>query len=509
MASADLWQGSTQTMLSEDGPMSLNDPRSSSSAPSVVEPSAIQPPPGSTGPIGSAERAAEGARVRGSYWITTFGCQMNKADSERMEGILEAMGYSHGLDEHSADLVIYNTCTIRDSAEQKVYSYLGRQALRKRADPNLTLVVAGCVAQQEGEALLRRVPELDLVMGPQHANRLASLLERVESGQQVVATEEHTILEDITTARRDSAVCAWVNVIYGCNERCTYCVVPAVRGREQSRLPQAIRLEMEGLAARGYREVTLLGQNIDAYGRDLPGITPEGRRSHTLTDLLAAVHDVEGIARLRFATSHPRYFTDRLIDAGADLDKVCEHFHIPFQSGDDDVLRAMARGYTVDRYRRIIDRIRQRMPDAAISADVIVAFPGENDTQFRRTLALVEAIGFDQVNTAAYSPRPNTPAAGWADQVPEAVKVERLQELNALVEQVARQRSARYLGRVEEVLAEGVNPKDPTQLMGRTRTNRLTFFPAARPEGPTHRPGELVRVRIDTVRAFSLSGSLA
>jgi tRNA-2-methylthio-N6-dimethylallyladenosine synthase len=445
---------------------------------------------------------------RGSYWITTFGCQMNKADSERMAGILEARGYSPGCDEHSADLVLYNTCSIRDNAEQKVYSYLGRQAIRKRANPHLILVVAGCVAQQEGEALLRRVPELDLVMGPQHANRLGTLLEQVDSGVQVVATEEHHILEDITTARRDSAVCAWVNVIYGCNERCTYCVVPAVRGREQSRTPEAIRLEMEGLAARGYREVTLLGQNIDAYGRDLPGITPEGRRAHTLTDLLHHVHDVRGLARLRFATSHPRYFSDRLIDACAELPNVCEHFHIPFQSGDDEVLRAMGRGYTVERYCRILDRIRSRMPEAAISADAIVGFPGESDVQFRRTLELIERIGFDQVNTAAYSPRPNTPAALWSDQIPEAVKVERLRELNILVEQTARRRSERYGDREVEVLVEGANPRDPSQVMGRTRTNRLTFFPAADGQGGFHSPGDLVRVRIDTVRAFSLAGQV-
>ncbi len=452
--------------------------------------------------------ADPGGEARGSYWITTFGCQMNKADSERMAGILESMGYTPGSDEHSADLVLYNTCTIRDNAEQKVYSYLGRQAQRKRLNPHLTLVVAGCVAQQEGASLLRRVPELDLVMGPQHANRLDVLLTQVASGQQVVATDEHHILEDITTARRDSAVCGWVNVIYGCNERCTYCVVPSVRGREQSRLPQAIRLEMEGLAAQGFKEITLLGQNIDAYGRDLPGITPEGRRQHTLTDLLQFVHDVDGLERIRFATSHPRYFTERLIDACADLPKVCEHFHIPFQSGDDDVLRAMARGYTVERYRRIIDRIRDRMPDASISADVIVAFPGETDDQFRRTLALVEEIGFDQVNTAAYSPRPNTPAADWPDQLDETVKVERLQELNSLVESKARERSARYAGRLEEVLVEGTNPRDPEQLMGRTRTNRLTFFPAVDPGGRRHGPGDLVTVKIEEIRAFSLSGSL-
>ena len=451
----------------------------------------------------SAPQATTG---RGSYWITTFGCQMNKADSERMAGILESMGYSEATAELEADLVLYNTCTIRDNAEQKVYSYLGRQAQRKRTNPNLTLVVAGCVAQQEGESLLRRVPELDLVMGPQHANRLDVLLNQVEQGQQVVATEEHHILEDITTARRDSSICGWVNVIYGCNERCTYCVVPSVRGKEQSRLPEAIKLEMEGLAAQGFKEITLLGQNIDAYGRDLPGITPEGRRQHTLTDLLQFVHDVEGIERIRFATSHPRYFTERLIDACADLPKVCEHFHVPFQSGDDDVLKAMARGYTVERYRRIIDRIRDRMPDASISADVIVAFPGETDAQYRRTLDLIDEIGFDQVNTAAYSPRPNTPAADWPNQLSEAVKVQRLQEINALVERKAKERSARYAGRMEQVLVEGVNPKQADQVMGRTRTNRLTFFPAARAAGGHWQAGDLVDVRIEEVRAFSLSG---
>jgi tRNA-2-methylthio-N6-dimethylallyladenosine synthase len=465
--------------------------------------------PGATALAHSSLSGSVGAPSRGSYWITTFGCQMNKADSERMAGILEALGFREARAEGEADLVLYNTCTIRDNAEQKVYSYLGRQAQRKRANPHLTLVVAGCVAQQEGEALLRRVPELDLVMGPQHANRLAALLAQVEQGQQVVATEEHHILEDITTARRDSTICGWVNVIYGCNERCTYCVVPSVRGKEQSRPPEAIKLEMEGLAAQGYKEITLLGQNIDAYGRDLPGITAEGRRQHTLTDLLQLVHSVEGIERIRFATSHPRYFTERLIEACADLPKVCEHFHIPFQSGDDDVLKAMARGYTVDRYRRILERIRSRMPEAAISADVIVAFPGETDAQFRRTLDLVEEIGFDQVNTAAYSPRPNTPAADWPDQLSEEVKVERLRELNALVERKAKERSGRYLGRIEEVLVEGTNPKESSQVMGRIRTNRLTFFPATDGEGRTYRPGDLVPVRIDTVRAFSLTGQPA
>jgi tRNA-2-methylthio-N6-dimethylallyladenosine synthase len=439
---------------------------------------------------------------RRRYHITTFGCQMNKADSERMAGILENMGFECSEDPNDANVILYNTCTIRDNAEQKVYSYLGRQAKRKHEQPDLTLVVAGCVAQQEGEALLRRVPELDLVMGPQHANRLKDLLEQVFDGNQLVATEPIHIVEDLTKPRRDSTVTAWVNVIYGCNERCTYCVVPNVRGVEQSRTPEAIRAEMEQLGQQGYKEVTLLGQNIDAYGRDLPGVTESGRHQNTLTDLLYYVNDVPGIDRIRFATSHPRYFTERLIRACAELPKVCEHFHIPFQSGDNEILKAMARGYTQEKYRRIIDKIREYMPDASISADAIVGFPGETEEQFENTLKLVEDIGFDQLNTAAYSPRPGTPAAIWENQLSEEVKSDRLQRLNHLVATKAAERSQRYLGRLEEVLVEDQNPKDKTQVMGRTRGNRLTFF-----TGDIEQlKGQLVPVKITEVRAFSLTG---
>lgn len=436
------------------------------------------------------------------YHITTFGCQMNKADSERMAGILEDIGFQWSENPNEADLILYNTCTIRDNAEQKVYSYLGRQAKRKHQQPDLTLVVAGCVAQQEGEALLRRVPEVDLVMGPQHANRLGDLLDQVFDGNQLVATEPIHIVEDITKPRRDSSISAWVNIIYGCNERCTYCVVPNVRGLEQSRTPEAIRAEMEELGRQGYKEVTLLGQNIDAYGRDLPGVTESGRHQHTLTDLLYYVSNVPGIERLRFATSHPRYFTERLIRACHELPEVCEHFHIPFQSGDNDILKAMARGYTHQKYRRIINTIRDYMPDASISADAIVGFPGETEAQFENTLKLVDDIGFDQLNTAAYSPRPGTPAALWENQIPEEVKCDRLQRLNHLVALKAAERSQRYLGRIEEVLVEDQNPKDNTQVMGRTKGNRLTFFTG----DINHLKGELVLVKITEARAFSLTG---
>jgi tRNA-2-methylthio-N6-dimethylallyladenosine synthase len=279
-------------------------------------------------------------------------------------------------------------------------------------------------------------------------------------------------------------------------------VVPNVRGVEQSRTPEAIRAEIEVLAQQGFKEITLLGQNIDAYGRDLPGSTPEGRHQHTLTDLLYYIHDVPGIERIRFATSHPRYFTDRLIRACAELPKVCEHFHIPFQSGSNEILKAMARGYTQEKYRRIIDTIRQVMPDASISADAIVGFPGETEEQFEQTLQLIDDLSFDLVNTAAYSPRPNTPAALWQNQLSEAVKSDRLQRINRLGSTKAMERSERYRDRTEEILVEAQNTKDPTQVMGRTRSNRLTFFAG----DIAATKGKLINVKITDIRAFSLTG---
>ena len=441
------------------------------------------------------------------YHIHTFGCQMNLADSERMAGVLESLGYSCAEDASSADVLIYNTCSIREKAEFKLYSALGRQAKRKRQHMgDLKIVVAGCVAAQEGEALLRRVPELDLVMGPHHANRLGDLLAQVDQGNQVVATEHIDISEDITVARRDSDITAWVNVIYGCNEKCTYCIVPFTRGMEQSRKPQDIKREMLALGEAGYKEVTLLGQNIDAYGRDLPGFASDGsgRRAHTFTDLLHDIHNVPGIERIRFATSHPRYFTERLIKACAELPKLCEFFHIPFQSGDNDILREMARGYTHERYREIIHSIRRHMPDASVSGDAIVGFPGETEEQFERTMALVREVGFDRVNTAAYSPRPGTPAAIREDQVADLIKSDRLNRLNAVVNQVAEERAQRFKNRDLEILVEGPNPRDPTQAMGRTRHNKVTFFYG---DGALLK-GQVVTVKIERVMAYTLYGTM-
>lgn len=441
------------------------------------------------------------------YHIHTFGCQMNLADSERMAGALESLGYACAVDATDADVLIYNTCSIREKAEMKLYSALGKQAKRKREHMgDLKIVVAGCVASQEGEALLRRVPEVDLVMSPHHANKLGELLDRVDLGNQVVATEHIEISEDIATPRRDSDITAWVNVIYGCNENCTYCIVPFTRGAEQSRKPEDIKREMLSLGEAGYKEVTLLGQNIDAYGRDLPGMASDGsgRRAHTFTDLLHYIHDVPGIERIRFATSHPRYFTERLIKACSELPKLCEFFHIPFQSGNNAILRDMKRGYTHQRYREIINSIRRYMPDASVSGDAIVGFPGETEEQFLETVRLVEEVGFDRVNTAAYSPRPGTPAAIEPNQVADLIKKDRLNRLNAVVNRVAEERAQRFADRILEVLVEGENPRDATQVMGRTRHNKLAFFPG---KGDTLK-GTVVYFKVEEVRAYTLFGQM-
>lgn len=382
-----------------------------------------------------------------TYTVITMGCQMNQADSERMEGQLASLGMRPVLEEEDPDVVLLNTCSIRDKAEKKVYARLDAHLQRKRKGQDVTLVVTGCVAQQEGEDLLRAVPEVDVVMGPQFANRLADVLNESVLGGQICATEDSRIMEDVTIPNRQSSISAWVNVIYGCNERCSYCVVPFTRGSEQSRPMSSIRREVEALGDEGFREVTLLGQNIDAYGRDF---TPR----RTFADLLRSLSDVD-ISRIRFLTSHPRYISDDLIRAVRDVPSVCEQFHIPFQSGDDEILRQMDRGYTAERYRRIVDNIRRAMPNAGLSADAIVGFPGETEEQFQRTLQLVEEIGFLTVNLAAYSPRPNTLAAQRPNQVPEEDKKRRLQQLKDVVQRCSLEQSRRMRGQVMELLVEG------------------------------------------------------
>lgn len=434
-----------------------------------------------------------------TYKMESMGCQMNLADSERMEGQLQSLGLRPIRDdegEKQPDLVLLNTCSIRDHAEQKVYSYLGPYAKRKRNGEDVAIVVAGCVAQQEGEALLRRIPEVDLVMGPQYANRISDLLEDVSNGNQVVATEASHIMEDSTKPRRGSKTVAWVNVIYGCNERCTYCIVPTTRGVEQSRPPESIVKEVTELVSQGYKEVTLLGQNIDAYGRDM---LPRRKFS----DLLRTVGSIPNLKRLRFVTSHPRYMNLDVVDAVAETPTACLNFHVPFQAGSDAVLHAMGRGHTRAKFLQIVDRIRDRLPDAAITADVIVGFPGETEEQFLETLSLMEEVKFDSVNTASYSPRPNTPAALWDNQIAEDVKHERLMRINRLNLEHAKERRARMQDRIVEVLVEERNVKIPTQVMGRTTHGYIVYFDGEIDE----LRGKLVHVKIEQCHTYYLIGS--
>ena len=302
-------------------------------------------------------------------------------------------------------------------------------------------------------------------------------------------------MEDPTQPQRSSTTCAWVNVIYGCNERCSYCVVPTTRGVEQSRPRDAIRKEIEDLIAEGYKEVTLLGQNIDSWGRDL---SPPQKFADLLRDLGAT----PGLQRMRFVTSHPKYMSERVVEAVRDVPALCEMFHIPFQSGDDDILKAMARGYTAEKFLKIVARIREHVPDAAITADAIVGFPGETEEQFQNTLKLMEAVKFDQLNTAAYSPRPHTPAALWEEQVDEAVKKERLQIINRLAAEHAYERRLRYVGKVVEVLVEQRNPKDPNGVKGRNRQGCPVFLPGNIDE----LKGQLVPVRITEAFNYYLVG---
>jgi tRNA-2-methylthio-N6-dimethylallyladenosine synthase len=455
----------------------------------------------SGGALESAGATAAGGALKAPsimrYSMESMGCQMNSADAERMEGQLKSLGFSKASSPSEAQVVVLNTCSIREHAQAKVYSYLGPHAQRKQRGEDMAIIVAGCVAQQEGEELLRRVPEIDMVMGPQYANRLGDLLEGVFNGNQIVATAPTHIMEDPTQPQRASTVCAWVNVIYGCNERCSYCVVPTTRGSEQSRPREAIQKEIDDLIADGYMEVTLLGQNIDSWGSDL---APRQQ----FADLLRDVGSTPGLHRMRFVTSHPKYMSERVIDAVAETPALCEMFHIPFQSGDDQILKDMARGYTAKRFLEIVEKIRARLPDAAITADAIVGFPGETEEQFENTLKLMEAVKFDQLNTAAYSPRPHTPAALWDNQVDEKVKKDRLRRINDLAAVHALERRQRYLGRIEEVLVEKRNEKRPEQVKGRNRQGCPVFF-----EGDIDElKGKLVPVRIVEAKAYSLVGEM-
>jgi tRNA-2-methylthio-N6-dimethylallyladenosine synthase len=438
-------------------------------------------------------------RATKRVYIETFGCQMNKADSEHMLGLLDEIGYQQTGEIKGADLMILNTCAIREGAEDKVYSYLGYWRKVKESNPEALIAVGGCVAQDAGENLMKRSRCVDIVFGTHNLHRLPELVLKAQRTKEPVVEIYQELPDDLPELPviRQNSISAWVNIIYGCDYNCTYCIVPYVRGREKSRDPQQIMQEVRELEEAGYKEVTFLGQNVTAYGHDLnPPIH--------LGNLLEMAGEAEGVKRVRFITGHPRDLKPEIIDAVANVWNACEYFHIPIQAGNDRTLRRMARGYQVDFYKKMVDRIRDKMPDAAITSDFIVGFPGETEDEFMDTVRLVEDLCFDQCNTAAYSPRPHTPAANWEPQVPEEEKYERLRYLNSVVADVSHRRNKRYLGKTVEVLVEGRSERNPERLTGRTRTNKIVNF-----EGPESFIGELVDVNVQAANPWALRGEIA
>lgn len=417
------------------------------------------------------------------YYIWTIGCQMNTADSRRAAEELERMGYLPTRRAEEADIVVLNTCVVRQSAEDRVVGRLSSLKPLKKKRPEAIIAVMGCFVSDDIPALRERFPYVDVFLKP---SDVKGLIEFVKS-------RHPTSSSQLPASSFQLPVSCYVPVIRGCNRSCTFCIVRLRRGRERSRPIGEVVEEVKDLVARGAREVTLLGQNVDTYGRDLPG-QPD------LADLLEAVHEIKGLWRIRFLPSHPADMTDRIIEAVAALPKVCEHIEIPVQSGDDLILKRMARGYTIARYRQLVDRIRQRIPNVYLATDVIVGFPGETEEQFMNTYRLLEELKFDTVHVAAFSPRPGTPAARLPDDVPLEEKERRRRLVEELQEEIAGEINRRLLGKTVEVLVE---EKHKGKWKGRTRTNKLVFF---KDEGDWR--GKLAQVRITWAGPWSMQGEL-
>jgi len=436
--------------------------------------------------------------MEGRYLLRTFGCQMNEHDSERIGGLLRADGMTPTDDVADARVVVFNTCAIRENADNRLYGNLGHLKPLKRRDPGLRIVVAGCLAQKDQWTILERAPWVDVVIGTHALPSLLDLLRRSEAeGPQMDVREATEVFPSALPAARADAFRAWVSIAPGCDNACTFCIVPLVRGPQRSRPIGDVLAEVQGLARRGVVEVTLLGQNVNTYGRDVtvPGSSPRP----LFADLLRAVNEVEGIERIRFTSPHPRDFTEDVVDAMAGCEHVCEHIHFPLQSGSDRVLRAMGRSYRRDRYLGWLERIREAVPGIGVSTDVIVGFPGETEEDFAETLDVVERARFDSAYTFQYSPRPGTRAAGFDDQVPKEVVQERFGRLVELQERIAFERSSAQVGEVVEVLVEGGDRKRRST-QSRTRTNRIVHL--AEPL----EPGTFVWVRITDAAPHHLLG---
>jgi tRNA-2-methylthio-N6-dimethylallyladenosine synthase len=429
------------------------------------------------------------------YHVTTFGCQMNAHDSERIKGMLESLGLGEAVAPDEADVIVFNTCTIREKPDTRLAAYLGNAGALKRARPDVVVAVGGCYAEAQREQIFERYPFVDVAFGP---GSIPHLGEWIEAGGYAVArgrfgTHEHFAAD--LPIRGERPFQAWVQVSMGCNSVCTYCIVPAVRGREQSRRPEEIVAEVARLADSGVREITLLGQNVNSWGRDL---APE--LSTEFGELLRSCDDISGIERIRFTSPHPKDFREPVITAIAECPSVCEHIHLPAQSGSSRVLKAMRRTYDRDRYLRLVDRLRAAVPDLALGTDLIVGFPGESEDDFQQTLALVEDVRFDSAFTFIYSPRAGTEAATLPDQVPDEVKHERLERLVEIVQRTAAEQNATRIGLIEEVLVEGTSRTDPELQRGRTRRNTTVNFAG------TATAGSIVDVIVEDATSTTLRG---
>jgi len=434
------------------------------------------------------------------YLILTYGCQMNERDSEVLEGYLENMGYCSTTSEKDADIILLNTCCVREKAELKVFGKLGELSKFKKEKPGLIIGVCGCMTQQDEvfQRIKTKAPYVDLIFGTYNVHQLPNLLVKIhntgDAAYEIWEKEGEIVESEIS--RRVDTIKAYVNISYGCDNFCTYCIVPHVRGRERSRTPDKIVEEIGGLVKEGYKEIMLLGQNVNSYGKDLDN-------RFDFADLLVEINNISGLERIRYMTSHPRDFTDKLVETIAKCDKVCEHYHLPIQAGSNNILKAMNRGYTREEYLELVEKIKAVTPNFSITTDIIVGFPGETEEGFRDTLDIVEKVRFDAAYTFAYSPRTGTPAATMECQIEDEVKKERLHRLMDLQNKISLEKNLELVGSNIEILVESLSKTDSSRLAGRTRTNKIVNF-----SGDQNLIGKMVNLKITKAQTWNLVGEL-